>query len=241
MKKVILDKYTESQAREYANIEADIHNFKIGGPQWKKAFKDYVSEAYSTMAVGRNPRVKGLKYKLATEAYPQVFGEEGFAGKVAANYIGDGGKKGVPISVIQDRILAAVGNLNRLHINGIMGIKTTTTTTKQGEIPTIEMSDLQLPKREEFPSDEKYRVEMDRVIRNWYALDLVSNAILEGLHVFFTLSRADVEEILQSVTYQGSLQEAVSEGRVEFTRKLRELVKPKLAKLIYKKLLLGSD
>lgn len=63
MSKVVMSKYMKDQATDYADNEASIKGFQVGGPRWKKAFALYITEAYSTMSVGRsNPyRMPTLK------------------------------------------------------------------------------------------------------------------------------------------------------------------------------------
>ena len=87
--RIRLDKYTEEQAKTHADIEAEINGFKIGSDRWQKEVAKYLGFAHSTMSVGRNPFTPGggHKYKIKTEIYPDIFGENGFAGKTAKTYI----------------------------------------------------------------------------------------------------------------------------------------------------------
>lgn len=234
--KVRIDKYTEEQARDYADTESDIHGFKQGSEPWKKAFKEYLSFAYSTMSVGRNPRKGSKKYKTLINVYPDIFSEEGYAGALAKNYYTQDGSKGVSLESIQDRILSAVNNLVRLHENAFIGVKNTTRGSKQGKIPNADMSELQYPDRADFKSDEEYKEVMQHVFYKWFQRDMITHAILEGLELVMSLTKEDVETILKTVNIEGEIDEIKNEGREELIKRLRSQFKNVLP--TYKKVIL---
>lgn len=239
MSKVFMDKYTKEQAMEYANNEAESRGFKAGSDKWKDAFKEYLSFAFSTMSVGRNPR-GDHKYKVMIELYPEIFGDRGFAGKVAPNYLTQEGRRGVPLEVVQDRILSSVNNLMKLFENAALGVKNTTTGNKPGEIPNSDMSELQFPKRESGMSDEEYSLIADAVVRHWLVRDIITNSILESLAPFFRLSSADINDIMSGIKSRGvSVEDAMGEGREDLVKTLRAQVKPKVDQINYKKLVKG--
>lgn len=235
--KIRIDKYTEEMAREYANNEAEIRGFAIGDEKWKKAFKEYLSFAYSTMAVGRNPRKGTKKYNALINVYPDVFSDEGYAGKAAKNYYTQDGSRGVSTESIQDRILSAVNNLVRLHENAVFGVKNTTRGNKQGKIPNEDMSELQFPDRSEYSSQEKYNEAVVEIFRKWFMRDLIANAVLEGLSIMMTLTKEDANQILQTINIEGELEDIKSKGREEFVKRLRSQFRNKIPN--YKKTVLG--
>ena len=198
-----LDKYTKIQATEYANNEAEIGGFKIGSPQWKTAFKTYLSFAHSTMSVGRNPRtLKNPSAAVAVKHYPEMFGEVGIAGRLAEKYQGPEGK--LPLSSIQNRILASVTNLVKLYENGILGVKTTTKGRKEGKIPNDDMSRMQLPERPKGMSDEEYNnlPQTKEVLRNWITRDLLTNLMIESITPVFMLTQKDIDAILSRLQWK---------------------------------------
>ena len=82
-----LDPITKEMATDHANREAEIYGFKYGSPKWIKAYKEFANEAVHTMAVGRNPSSKNShSYKIRTTYYPDIFSQDGFAGRVAKNF-----------------------------------------------------------------------------------------------------------------------------------------------------------
>jgi len=235
--KIKLDKYTEEQAREYADNESEIKGFKIGSEPWKKAFKEYLSFAYSTMSVGRNPRRGSKAYKTMLEVYPDIFSESGYAGKAAKNFYTQSGERGVSIESIQDRILSGVNNLVRLHENSIVGTKNTTRGSKQGKIPNEDMSELQFPDKADFKTEDEYHAVVKDVFHHWFQRDLITNAILESLNMFFTLTKSDIETIIGTLNIEGEIEQIKHEGRAEFIKRLRASFKNKIPN--YKKTILG--
>jgi hypothetical protein len=237
-----IDKFTKAQAIEYANNEAELHGFKLSSDRWKKAFKHYLSFAIGTMSVGRNPR-EGHRYKALLEVYPEIFGPKGFSARMAAGYTDQQGRKGsdeFQIKAINDRIMSAVSNLMKLFENGGMGTRNTTKGNKPGKIPNSDMSQLQFPNKEDFSSSEEYEAVVKDVLYNWLVRDLITDCILESLHMYWSLDQKDVEDIMGVVKFnEATVKEVMGEGREEFLKRLRAQVKPKLAALNYKKLVLG--
>jgi len=236
--KIKIDRYTEEQAREYADNEAEIQGFKVGDLKWQKYFKEYLSFAYSTMSVGRNPRKGSKKYNALINVYPDIFGETGYAGKLAKNYYTQSGERGVTLESIQDRILSAVNNLVRLHENAALGVRNTTKGNKQGKIPNEDMSELQYPDRSEFSSDEEYKKVLEKVFFKWFQRDMIANAVLEGLEILSSLTKEDVEQILSTVNVEGEIDEIKNQGREEFVKRLRSQFKNRIP--TYKKVILGN-
>jgi hypothetical protein len=241
MSNLHVDPITTQMAKEYANNEAEIYGFKIGGPEWKKAFKDHISFAVGTMTVGRNPLKKNPshKYKIKTELYPDIFGAEGFAGQAAKNYKTESKTPGTTLDAIQNRILSAVINLTKLFENGILGTRNTTVGKRQGPIPNADMSEMQLPAHEGEPKEE-YEAKVRDVVFNWYVRDLVTDAVLESLIPFFKLSKSDVDEIMGAINIEeADLKELMGPGRPEFVKRLRAQIKHKMEQISYKKMVIG--
>ena len=238
-KTITLNKFTREQAVEYANNEADIRGFAKNSSKWQKAFNDYIAFAIPTMSVGRNPR--SFRYKLNTVLYEDVFGEKGFAGTVAKNYkTNTSNERGVPLSEIQSRILSSVMNLTKLFENGIMGVRNIGA-DKEGKVESKEMSELQFPNKEDFSSEEEYEKVAKEVARKWIQRDLITNIIVESLMPFFTASKEDVDEILSSIEIdKADVKQIMGGRRADFTKRLRAVVKPKLAKLSYRDLILKN-
>lgn len=234
-----VSKYTLEQAKEYANIEAEIHGFKENSPKWKNAVKEYIHESYHTMAIGRNPRPGSHKYKAFVEKYPEIFALNGFAGKVAGNYRTTSGHTGIPIEEVQNRIMSAVMNIVKLFENGIMGTKTTTKGRKQGKIQNQDMSDLQMPNRNEFQSDEEFEGAKKDVVYAWFQRDILIDGVLEMLLPFLSMDSQDVDRILGAINLgETSPDEAMGAGRLGLVDALRKVVKPKVDKIRYVDLVL---
>lgn len=233
-----LDQFTKDQATEFADTEAELKGFPRGGERWKNAFKHYLTFAMGTMSVGRNPR-GGHRYKVIVEEYPQVFGAEGFAGRMLKNMqVAEGNQKS--LEAVRARILSSVHNLMKLFEAGGLGIKNTTSTDKQGKIQNSEMSELQFPNKEEYSTKEEYESAVKDIVYNWFVRDMVTNCILESLTMFWTLSEQDVADIMDAVTINdANLKEIMGEGRAEFIRRLKAQVEPRIKSLNYKKLVLG--
>lgn len=251
-----MDKYTKLQAKEYANNEAEISGFEIGSDKWKKAFKEYLEFAHSTMSVGRNPRnLKNPSVASAVKYYPEMFGESGIVGKLAEKYVGPEGK--VPISSIQNRVLASVTNLVKLYENGVLGTRTTTRGRKEGKIADDEMSRLQLPDRPKGMSDEEYNnlPQTKEVLRNWIIRDLLTNLMIESITPVFMLTKKDIDDILnrlqwrnvtvsnyshpqESVDFQGK--KGMFSYRDEFLSVLHNYMKKTIGALNFRKILLGD-
>lgn len=235
---VEVDKYTKEQATEYANTEAEVRGFPVGSARWKDAFKDYLSFAVTTMSVGRNPR--GAKYKVYTSLYPDIFGANGFAGKVEKNYRDQSGARGIPLNEVQNRVMSAVMNLAKLFENGILGTKNTTSGNRQGKIDNNQISELQLPTKEQGESDEAYEAKVEDVIRRWLTRDLITNAILESLAPFFSMTKADVDAVMDAIEAGNATLQDIHQGKREtFVKRLRAVVSPATARINYKKLIIG--
>ena len=242
MSKYRLDPITKEMAEDYANEEARINGWKIGSNPWKNAFKSYVSDAMATMSVGRNPRGPGSHlYKVKTELYPDVFGKEGFAGKVAKDFITESkSDKGVPLESMQNKILSSVSNLVRMYENGILGIRNTTVGNKQGKIPNNQMSEMQLPNKEEFSTATEFEAAVRDVILNWFVRDLITDAVLESLIPFFKLSEQDIKSILSELDLDKvPVKDLLKGGREELIKALRAKVKTKMDQVNYRKLVLS--
>lgn len=234
---VKISKYTKDQAKAYADNEADIYGFAVGSPKWQKAFKDYLSESYSTMAVGRNPRPGSHKYKVIIGKYPEIFGEEGFAGRVAKSYKTTSGE-GIPLDEVQNRIMSTVMNLVKVFENGIMGTLNTTKTRKQGKIENEAMSELQMPNRKEFKSDDDFKAAKRDVIYNWFQRDILVDAVLEFLLPFFKMKKAEIESVLDKIVLdETDLDGDVNQGRADLVSKLRSIIEPQMNAISYLKLL----
>lgn len=233
-----LDKYTKEQAMEYANNEAEISGFKVGSPHWKKVFEEYCKFATKTMSVGRNPRGRP-KIASIEKLYPQVFGANGFAGKIAGKYKSQVGQE-VNLQAIQGRIMSSVSNLVKLFENGEMGTKNTTKGSAQGHIENSDMSELQLPNKPEGMSDDEYNQDARDVIRHWLVRDLITNAVIESLTPFFNLTKKDVDDIMDLIEAQEATIEEIKKGkRAEFVKRLSAVIGPKIGQVSYRKLILG--
>jgi hypothetical protein len=221
VKNIKVSKYTQDQAKEYANNESEIHGFPVGSPKWSKCYKDYLTESYSTMALGRNPRPGSFKYKAFIVKYPEVFSSEGFAGVVSKAYRTAQGEKGLPLEEVQNRIMSTVMNLVKVYENGVMGTFNTTKGAKQGKISNAEMSELQMPNKEEFKSDEEFQAAKKDVVYNWFQRDVLIDVVIESLLPFFKLQKNEVEKILGAIELGDTSPEvAMGKGRLELVDKL---------------------
>lgn len=235
-----IDPITKEMATDYANEEAKIYNFKIGSTEWKKAFKEFVNDAIGTMSVGRNPQSRSSHtYKVKTEFYPDIFGAQGFAGRIAKNFYTESGQKGVPLESIQNRILSATNNLVRMFENGVMGTRNTTKGRTQGKIKNENMSELQFPNREEFSNQDEFDAAVKDVVYNWLVRDIINDAVLESLIPFFNMSADDVDDIMAASNLdQADIADAMKNGSDRLIKTLRSKVKPKISNVVYKKLVL---
>lgn len=251
-----LDESTKLHAKEYANNEAEIHGFKIGSPKWHAAYKVSCNHAYSTMSVGRNPRMlKNPSTTVAIKHYSEMFGEQGIAGKIADKYLGPEGK--VPISSIQNRILASVTNLVKLYENGILGTKNTTRGRNEGKIADEDMSRMQLPERPKGMSDDDYNnlPQTKEVLRNWIIRDLLTNLMIESITPVFMLTQKDLDIILsrlqwKNVTVQNYShpqestdfdgKKSMISYRDEFLNVLHGYMKKTIGAMNFRKLLVGE-
>lgn len=229
-----VDSTTKSQAMEYADNEAEIHGYERGGSAWQNAINEYVKFAIGTMSVGRNPR--SFRWKTFVSIYADL-NENGFAGKVAKNYRGPSGVKGVGVNDIQNRILASVTNLSKLYENGILGIKTTTTGSEQGQISNDKMSELQLPDKSEFSGN--YDEQVNMVVRNWVIRDIVSTIILELLTPFFKMTEADFDAIAEAIKLDQAKLSDISKERMKYIVDIQQILNKKMAQVNVRKLLLG--
>lgn len=239
MKAIKVSKYTKEQAEEYANNEADIHGFPRGSYRWKKALSEYLHESYHTMAVGRNPRPGSHRYKAFIAKYPEIFGADGFAGRVSKEYRTSSGSKGIPLEEAQNRIMSTVMNIVKLFENGIVGTMNTTVGRKQGKISNRDMSELQMPNKEEFSSPEEFEAAKKDVVYAWFQRDILVDAVLELLIPFFNMESDDVDHILGAISLEDTTaDQAMGEGRMQLIDALRQVMKPKFSDLNYANMLL---
>lgn len=230
MRKIHLDKFTKEQAIEYANTEAEIQGFAVDSIRWKNAFKHYLSFAVGTMSLGRNPRGTAKTTKLS-KLFPEVLSKDGFAGRISKNS---------SLEAIQNRIMSSVTNLVKLFESNELEMKTTTTGHQQGHIENSDMSAFQLPNRTKDMSDEEYERLEKQVIRNWMVRDLLTSAVLESLMPFFTMTKADVDQIMGLINVDDATLQDIQKGsREEFIKKLRAVIDPKVKQINIKKIILG--
>ncbi len=235
-----VDQYTKEQAKTYANAEAKRQGFELGSPEWIATFKSYLNWATGTMSVGRNPRGKN-HYQIIQNAYPQVFGSDGFAGKISRNYVDQTGQS-LTKDQASERILSAVHNLMKLFENGILGIKNTTKGNKPGRIRNADMSDLQFPNKDEFSNEDEYHAAIKDVVFNWLVRDLVTNCIIESLSPFWKMSAQDVDAIMGKINVEvdpKNFMKMMGSAREEFVNALRARVEPKIDQIDFKKLIVG--
>jgi hypothetical protein len=226
--KLKVDKFTIAQAIDYADREGMIQGFKKGSAEWNHAYNHHIKKALGTMTLGRNP-FRGNPRDDAN--WPEVFGENGFAGEVARKYKGKGGEKFSRREIIE-RVKGNVTALSYLYVNGIMDIKTTTLRSQSGNIPESEMSDLQL-------RDQAYEKENEAVVRNQLILTIVETLCYESLIPFFTMPEKDVRAIADTVKITGkaSVRE-MAEQRSVIEKKLRNRIAAKLRKVSFADLFL---
>lgn len=237
MKTLTLDKNTREQAIDYANTDAEMHGHEKGSPQWKKAFKHYLSFSIGTMTVGRNPRRANPRDDLT---WPDIFGSQGFVTKVASNFKGKRGERPSPTE-IAERVKGAVTTLSYLYLNGIYGMKTTTDVSASGKIPAKDMSDLQF-------ADGDAEVRNHDVIMNQLVMTLVETAVYEFLLPFFTMPKSDIDAILDQVTIENSQSnkkidtaKLMAEFRTQMEKRVRQAIGSRLKNLSFKNLVLGKE
>lgn len=240
--KIHLDKITEEEAVDYANREADLNGFPRGSERWEKAVKDAVGFAFGTMSVGRNPRRSNpFNYETLVSLYPDVFSDSGFAGKIKKHFKAKSGESAPTLQTIQNRLLSAFGNLAKLFENGALNMKTTAKARSEGKIPNSEMSDFQFPNKEDFDSKEAYNSAVQKVVKQWFINDLITNVIIESLTPFFNLTETDVDQIMSAVTIEdGNIKELATTGRKEFVKRLRAQVRHEFQKINYRNMILGN-
>ena len=226
--KLKVDKFTIDEANDYADRQGMIEGFSRGSNEWHRAFNHQLKKAVGTMSLGRNPFRANPR---DDSNWPEVFGDKGFAGIVARNYRGKAGEK-VSKREIGERIKASVSALVYLYLNGILEIKTTTTTSQSGEINTSEMSDLQL-------SEAGSDVRNHDVAMNQLMLTIVETICYESLIPFFTLKPQDVVDIKDKARITGKISvKAMAEKRSEIEKELRSRIGSKLKKTDFGKLIL---
>lgn len=231
-----VDRTTKSQAMEYADNEADVNGFGRGSEQWQSALQEYIKFAIGTMSVGRNPRE--FKYKVFTSFYRDL-GSEGFAGRVAKEYIGPSGKRGeYKLTDIQNRILAAVASLSKLYENGVLGIRTTTVGSEEGSIANDKISGLQFPNKTTFTGDN-YTAEVNRVVQNWVTRDIISTIILELLTPLFQMTEDDFRAIAKAINLEGATLANIKVDRPNYISAIQKVIKSKMADVNIRRLLLG--
>ena len=178
-------------------------------------------------------------YKIKTQYYPDIFGGQGFAGRVAKNFYTQAGEKGVPLENIQNRILSAVNNLVRMFENGVMGTRNTTKGRAQGKIKNENISELQFPNREEFSNDDEFDAAVKDVVYNWLVRDIIVDAVIESLIPFFNMTADDVETIMAASNLdKADVNDAMKNGSDRLIKLLRSKVKPRVEKIKYKSLVL---
>lgn len=238
--KIRVDDVTKNHAIECADTDAEIYGFNRGSQQWKDSLSKYLKDAVTQMTVGRNPRK--LRYGIFTRSFPKVFGINGFADRVAKNYVDQSGKKETSKKDIENRILSSVTNLTKLFENGILGIRTTTLGYKSGEIPSSSMSELQFPTKDDPEFNQKVRT----IIVNWILRDYISAIIIELLTPFFEMTKADVEEITQAINLDHIAKQseidwkAISDEREGFVNDLHRVLSNKISALNIKDMLLKN-
>lgn len=236
-----VDKYTKEQATEYANNDAEMQGYPVGGPQWKACFKGYIEFAKTTMSVGRNPRSLRNPSKAMQEFYPDILSSTGLAGRLARNYRGKDGK-GVPLDAIQNRIMSSVTNLVKLFENAELGTKTTTDGSGQGLIENDKMSELQLPSKPKSMSDDEYNKLAREVIRKQMTRDMLTNMLLESLIPFFELKKSDIDTIMNNFNWKvATVQDFQKSGlRKSWIDALRGVIGKKMSSINYRKIILGN-
>lgn len=236
---VRIDKYTKEQAAEYADNECEVSGAPIGGSMWKGHYGEYLEEAKGTMSVGRNPRTARNPVSSAAVMYNDILGKSGLAGKLASNYKSKSGK-GVPVDVIQNRIMSSVLNIVKLYENSVLGVKTTTVGDKQGRIEASAMSDLQMPPRPKDMTDEQYAVLARAVVKQQMTRDLLTNMMLENLIPFFNLQKQSVDKIMAATSLDDAkLEDLQKPGlRKEWVKQLRAVVGKRLRSIDFRQLLL---
>jgi|GEM_PF-5840048 len=257
-----LDKYAKLAAVEHANNDAMLNGFPIKSEKWKKSYNEYMEYATSTMSVGRkNPRFQLNPIAFTELHYPDIFGPQGLAARLAAEYTSHEGK-GVPPDVIKNRILAAVTSLVKIYENSVLGNVNTTKGHKQGLIDNNDMSQLQLPKKEGM-SEDQYRIKKMQVMKHRVLRDLLTNLVLESLMPFFRLSAKDINDILNSMdfdsntieNYNSPIQDEATAPSAQFPKggstkvsmrdkfieKLHARMKPKFMAVSLRRMLIGRD
>lgn len=203
-----VDKYTEEQAKEYANNEAELLGFKVGSPKWKSCFKEYIDFALTTMTVGRNPRnIRNPSLTSIKPIFVDMFSPSGISGELAKNYSGE---KTTP-EAIEQRIMSAVTNLVKLFEAGRLRNKVSTK-GNYGEVANDQMTNFQLPKRHTGMSDEAYKLQTNKVLKNWVTRDLLTAVLIETLTPFFMLEQSDIDEVFKRVGLEKGTIQAYQQG-----------------------------
>jgi hypothetical protein len=195
------------------------------------------------MSLGRNPRKKSLKQRRNPRdlaAWPEVFGVNGFAGKVAANYKGKASERKPSLEDIQNRIKANGTSLAYMYLNGIYGTKTTTKERKQGKISASEMSDLQFRGSEEGVSKDEATAQNMDVLYEQLASTIIESAVYSFLMPFFTMPKDDVQAVLDAIRIEGKFNPAeIGKIKIDLEAKIRKTIGDRLSDLSFKKLVLG--
>jgi len=239
MRRLHLDDITKDQATEYANNEADLKGFKVGSTKWKDAFKRHLSYAVSTMSLGRNPRTTMKRNPRDMKVWPEIYGEDGFAGAVHKNFKTKSGER-IPLNEARDRIKGCITNLTYMMVNAVYNIKTTTKGNRQGKIPEGDMSDLQLRGTSEtVDGDEKDALNKD-VLYNQLALTTVETICQMLLVPFFKMKQSDIQAILDSISVEGKINaKDIAAERTRLEAQLRRVMEEKLRDIDVRKIILG--
>ncbi|MCE5317777.1 MAG: hypothetical protein LLG04_10550 [Parachlamydia sp.] len=235
--KVKVDRLTVDQAIDYANREAKLNGFDRNSEAWQRAYQRSLRESVGTMTIGRNPFERNPRDE---NTWPEVFGENGFAGKVAYNYKGRT-KSGTRYKKqeISERIKGAVSTLVYLYMNGIMQIKTSADTSASGKINATEMSDLQWRGSSENMSRSEADEENKKVIMNQIVMTVVETAVYEFLLPFFTMPESEIRKITDKIEISGKPSvKSLAEQRTALEKKLRQRIGDKLKKISFSKLVL---
>lgn len=233
MKTVNIDEYTKDAAVKFADREAELKGFAKNGEEWKRAFKKYLGFAFSTISVGRNPRK--AKNPRDMQTWPEIFSNDGFAGRVKSQYRGKDGER-LELQEVQERIKSAVTALAYLYLNGVYGVRTTTKSSKSGKIDASQMSDLQL-RDSHTAGFEDTNI---GIARNQLALTVIESGLYEFLLPFFNMPPEDIQDIVQSIKIEGKISApGVAQARTELEKSIRQKIGDRLKNLSLKKLLLG--
>lgn len=235
--KVKVDRLTVEQAIDYADREGRLKGFDRDSAKWKNAYHHSLNESVGTMTLGRNPFNRNPRDE---NTWPEIFGNDGFAGKVAYSY------RSKPKSgeryrrqEIAERIKSAVSTLTYLYVNGVMKIKTSADSDVTGRMENQKMSDLQWRGSSEDMTKDQAEEENRRVVMNQIVMTVVETACYEFLIPFFTMNESEVKKITDKIQISGkpSIKE-MGELRTDIEKKIRARIGNKLKNLSFSKLVL---